>query len=106
MSEVPITPTRLELQREPSSESINIFADPNVEHTPPPKLDVTGTSGGLGAWDERRGTTFSDLMERADLGGVARGEGFVETPRQRAERERIATGTMPVGRPKFVEGRF
>ncbi|KFY86496.1 hypothetical protein V500_07585 [Pseudogymnoascus sp. VKM F-4518 (FW-2643)] len=56
------------LRREPSSESINIFADPS-----------TARSGGF-AMEERRQsaqTTFTDMMERADLRGVGQGEPYV-----------------------------
>lgn len=61
----PVTPR---LQREPSSESINVFADPS-----------TVGRGGNGD-DGRRltqATTFTDLMEEADLGNVMRGQGYV-----------------------------
>ncbi|KAH7328809.1 hypothetical protein B0I35DRAFT_27463 [Stachybotrys elegans] len=49
------------ISREPSSESINIFADPGsvVRPTDPRRLT--------------RGTTFTDLMDQADLGDVHRG---------------------------------
>jgi len=58
-------------QREPSSISINVFADPQT----------VGSSGG-GPRDvaSRRFshmTTFSDMLRSADLGGVTRGEPFV-----------------------------
>jgi hypothetical protein len=54
----PVTPR---LQREPSSESINVFADPS-------------TVGRSNSRDKRltQATTFTDLMEEADLGGVMR----------------------------------
>ncbi|OBT77802.1 hypothetical protein VF21_03197 [Pseudogymnoascus sp. 05NY08] len=57
-----------QLRREPSSESINIFADPS-----------TARSGGLGVEERRQSaqTTFTDMMERADLRGVGRGEPYV-----------------------------
>jgi hypothetical protein len=56
------------LRREPSSESINIFADPS-----------TARSGGLGVEERRQSaqTTFTDMMERADLRGVGQGEPYV-----------------------------
>lgn len=57
----PITPR---LQREPSGESINIFADPS-----------TAREGSRGR--DSHQTTFTDMMERADLGKVGRGEPFV-----------------------------
>lgn len=31
-------------------------------------------------WDEKRQTSFTELMEHADLGSVRRGEGYVQTP--------------------------
>ncbi|OBT48779.1 hypothetical protein VE00_00727 [Pseudogymnoascus sp. WSF 3629] len=57
-----------QLRREPSSESINIFADPS-----------TARSGGLGVEERRQSaqTTFTDMMERADLRGVGQGEPYV-----------------------------
>ncbi|KAF5023853.1 hypothetical protein F66182_4057 [Fusarium sp. NRRL 66182] len=60
----PATP---ELQREPSSENINIFADPSTVKPRP----LT------------RATTFTDLMDEADLGAVRRGKPYVPgtTPR-------------------------
>ncbi|KAJ9133989.1 hypothetical protein NKR23_g10400 [Pleurostoma richardsiae] len=57
------TPERGE--REPSSLSINIFADPRT----------VGTPGG--GRRQSSLTTFTDMMEQADLGGVRRGEPFV-----------------------------
>lgn len=59
----PVTPR---LQREPSGESINIFADPS-----------TAREGSRGR--ESHQTTFTDMMERADLGGLRKGEPFVPT---------------------------
>ncbi|KAM0332464.1 hypothetical protein ACHAQA_002745 [Verticillium albo-atrum] len=65
----PVTPR---LQREPSSECINIFADPGtVEST---------RNGGLAPPRAKRNTsatTFTDLMEEAELGDVRRGKPFV-----------------------------
>ncbi|ELR09637.1 hypothetical protein GMDG_04128 [Pseudogymnoascus destructans 20631-21] len=57
-----------QLRREPSSESINIFADPS-----------TARGGGLGVEERRQSaqTTFTDMMERADLRGVGQGEPYV-----------------------------
>ncbi|KAF4992108.1 hypothetical protein FGRMN_7386 [Fusarium graminum] len=57
-----------ELQREPSSENINIFADPSTIVKPRPLT---------------RATTFTDLMDEADLGAVRRGKPYVPgtTPR-------------------------
>ncbi|KPM41765.1 hypothetical protein AK830_g4778 [Neonectria ditissima] len=56
-----------DLQREPSSESINVFADPG---TVKPRALT-------------RGTTFTDMMDQADLGEVRRGRPYVPgtTPR-------------------------
>jgi hypothetical protein len=51
------------LQREPSGESINIFADPITARSMRPR--------------DSHQTTFTDMMDRADLLGVARGEPFV-----------------------------
>lgn len=73
----PVTP---HLQREPSSESINIFADPST----------VGSSGGVGPFHLEpprakrftAGTTFTDLMDQAELGDVRRGKAFVPTPRR------------------------
>ncbi|RKU42745.1 hypothetical protein DL546_005363 [Coniochaeta pulveracea] len=58
-------------QREPSSISINVFADPRTVGTPPERTR-----------SDNRQTTFSDMLRSADLGGVARGEPYVPpTPR-------------------------
>ncbi|SPJ70882.1 uncharacterized protein FTOL_00610 [Fusarium torulosum] len=64
-SQRPSTP---ELQREPSSENINVFADPSTIVKPRPLT---------------RATTFTDLMDEADLGAVRRGKPYVPgtTPR-------------------------
>ncbi|OBT69957.1 hypothetical protein VE03_00498 [Pseudogymnoascus sp. 23342-1-I1] len=61
-------PAGAQLRREPSSESINIFADPS-----------TARSGGMGVEERRQSaqTTFTDMMERADLRGVGQGEPYV-----------------------------
>ncbi|POR36173.1 Uncharacterized protein TPAR_03646 [Tolypocladium paradoxum] len=60
-------PSRQNVQRQPSSESINVFADPSTVH------------------DNRdnRTTTLSDMMEQAGLGDVHRGRPYVPgtTPR-------------------------
>ncbi|KAI3533678.1 hypothetical protein CSPX01_12603 [Colletotrichum filicis] len=50
------------LQREPSSESISVFADPRT---------VGGRPG------VKRNTTFTDMMEEAELGDVRRGKPYV-----------------------------
>jgi hypothetical protein len=52
------------LQREPSGESINIFADPS-----------TASEGSRGRDSSQ--TTFTDMMRRADLPDVRQGEPFV-----------------------------
>ncbi|KAF9880036.1 hypothetical protein CkaCkLH20_02847 [Colletotrichum karsti] len=58
------------LPREPSSESINVFADP---HSLPRPGHRRLTSA----------TTFTDLMDEADLGDVRRGKPYVpQTPRR------------------------
>jgi hypothetical protein len=56
--------------REPSSVSINVFADP---------LTLTPESAAHAARGKRNSnmTTFTQLMDEADLGGVARGQAFV-----------------------------
>ncbi|CVK93044.1 hypothetical protein FPRO06_02780 [Fusarium proliferatum] len=61
-------PSTPELQREPSSENINVFADPSTIVKPRPLT---------------RATTFTDLMDEADLGAVRRGKPYVPgtTPR-------------------------
>ncbi|KAL5600004.1 hypothetical protein FOVSG1_007816 [Fusarium oxysporum f. sp. vasinfectum] len=61
-------PSTPELQREPSSENINVFADPITIVKPRPLT---------------RATTFTDLMDEADLGAVRRGKPYVPgtTPR-------------------------
>lgn len=61
-------------EREPSSISINVFADPRIA-TP-----QRNGEDGLETPDVRRTsrmTTFSDMLRSADLGGVARGEPYV-----------------------------
>ncbi|KAK0673240.1 hypothetical protein QBC41DRAFT_395536 [Cercophora samala] len=63
-------------QREVSGVSINIFADPrNI--TP----DQTPQQRGRGGDDDGRRytdmTTFTEMLDRADLGGVVRGDGYV-----------------------------
>ncbi|KAK0632330.1 hypothetical protein B0T14DRAFT_541736 [Immersiella caudata] len=56
--------------REPSSVSINVFADP---------LTLTPESAAHAARGKRNSgmTTFTQLMDEADLGGVARGQAYV-----------------------------
>jgi hypothetical protein len=74
----PVRPVTPHLQREPSSESINVFADPST----------VGSSGRAGPFHlepprSKRftaGTTFTDLMDQAELGDVRRGKAFVPTP--------------------------
>ena len=67
---VPETPKRGQ-EREPSSVSINVFADPRT-------LTPESANNNLG-YAERynRMTTFTQMMEEADLGGVARGQSYV-----------------------------
>ena len=58
--------------REPSSVSINIFADPNITPDRTPESNA-----------ERRYTnmtTFTQMLDRADLGGLARGGSYLDTP--------------------------
>lgn len=54
-----------DLTREPSSESISVFADPNTMNPKPKTRRLT------------RGTTFTDLMDEADLSDVRRGSPYV-----------------------------
>lgn len=63
---MPQTPRQ---HREPSSVSINIFADPNI--TP----DRTPESGADRRYTNM--TTFTQMLDRADLGGMARGESYL-----------------------------
>jgi hypothetical protein len=70
----PVTPR---LQREPSSESINVFADPRT----------VGRDGRNDSHRFTQATTFTDMMREADLGDVARGRPYVpgsagNTPRR------------------------
>ncbi|GKT55083.1 hypothetical protein ColTof4_08054 [Colletotrichum tofieldiae] len=63
------------IQREPSSESINVFADPRT---------VGGERPGA-----KRMTTFTDMMEEAELGGVRRGKPYVpQTPQMPSQTNR------------------
>ncbi|KAK3904833.1 hypothetical protein C8A05DRAFT_42130 [Staphylotrichum tortipilum] len=65
-----LSPPRTPRQpREPSSVSINIFADPNItpDRTPESGADRRYTSM----------TTFTQMLDRADLGGIARGESYL-----------------------------
>ncbi|GAB1310902.1 Mid2 domain-containing protein [Madurella fahalii] len=63
---MPQTPRQ---DREPSSVSINVFADPNI--TP----DRSPESYNYGRYSNM--TTFTQMLDKADLGGVARGESYV-----------------------------
>jgi hypothetical protein len=76
----PVTPV---LQREPSYENINIFADGDTasalrERERQNALHATAASGGLGPqeFDSRQShqTTFSDMMERSGLAGLQKGQ--------------------------------
>jgi len=75
---VPVTPR---LQREPSSESINIFADPSTAGSGSVQMQMRerATNGDRDRDRDRESkyTTFTDMMERAELGGVGRGEPYV-----------------------------
>lgn len=55
----------LDAYDEPSRESINVFADPDT------------VSRGNDGHHNHRGTTFSDLMDQADMSGVHRNGGYV-----------------------------
>ncbi|KAK4128832.1 hypothetical protein N657DRAFT_563363 [Parathielavia appendiculata] len=63
---VPQTPPQ---HREPSSVSINVFADPNItpDRTPESNVDRRYTNM----------TTFTQMLDKADLGGMARGESYL-----------------------------
>jgi hypothetical protein len=63
---MPQTPQR---NREPSSVSINVFADPNITPDRSPESNMGRRYSDA--------TTFTQMLDRADLGGVARGESYV-----------------------------
>lgn len=77
----PVTPV---LQREPSYEDINIFADGDTasalrERQRQNELNGINATGGLGVMmggDARvsHQTTFSDMMERSGLAGLQKGQ--------------------------------
>lgn len=78
MAQMPRPPRTPQLQRQPSSESINIFADPGTARA------------AAGRPRDSHQTTFTDMMERADLAGLKKGEPFVpgymankDSPKQR-----------------------
>jgi hypothetical protein len=62
------------LRREPSGENIDVFADPDT---------VRSTTHGNVDKRSTRGTTFTDMMNQADLGDVHSGRPYVPgtTPR-------------------------
>jgi len=60
--------------REPSSVSINVFADP-LSLTPESVRNTAQAAAGTRRYSNM--TTFTQLMDEADLGGVARGGSFV-----------------------------
>ena len=70
----PVTPV---LQREPSYEDINIFADGDTASALRER-ENHGKGGGLAArnFDDRNShqTTFSDMMERSGLAGLQKGQ--------------------------------
>jgi hypothetical protein len=65
------------LQREPSSESINIFADPSTAGSGSVQMQMRERATNGDRDRESKYTTFTDMMERAELGGVGRGEPYV-----------------------------
>ncbi|KAH6619618.1 hypothetical protein B0J18DRAFT_249371 [Chaetomium sp. MPI-SDFR-AT-0129] len=85
-------------EREPSSVSINVFADPNItpDRTPETHADEyedvavrdtrvggpgPGGPGGQGGGGNNRYTqmtSFTQMLDKADLGGMARGESFLD----------------------------
>jgi hypothetical protein len=75
------SPRTPRLQREPSGESINIFADPS-----------TAREGSRGR--DSHQTTFTDMMQRADLPDVRQGEPFVPRPSPKSY------NTPPRGMPR------
>ncbi|KAK4226154.1 hypothetical protein QBC38DRAFT_238728 [Podospora fimiseda] len=58
--------------REPSSVSINVFADPNIT---PDRTPETGKGDDTRRYTDM--TTFTRMLDSADLSGVARGEPYV-----------------------------
>ncbi|PKS06617.1 hypothetical protein jhhlp_007366 [Lomentospora prolificans] len=67
----PVTPR---MQREPSSESINIFAAPGTVER--------GNGRPL-----TQATTFTDMMDQAELGPIHKGKGYVPSPLNLAPRD-------------------
>ncbi|KAL1837182.1 hypothetical protein VTJ49DRAFT_4173 [Mycothermus thermophilus] len=67
----PQTP-RGQQYREPSSVSINVFADPNITPDRTPENN-SGTKYGRYSTN----TTFTQMLDSADLGGMARGESYI-----------------------------
>ncbi|KAL2255784.1 hypothetical protein VTK26DRAFT_2716 [Humicola hyalothermophila] len=66
----PQTPQRQQQQqREPSSVSINIFADPNITPDRTPENRQQRRYSNM--------TTFTQMLDSAGMGGVARGESYV-----------------------------
>ncbi|KAK4188380.1 hypothetical protein QBC35DRAFT_207047 [Podospora australis] len=65
----PRTPRQYNNYREPSSVSINIFADPNI--TP----DRTPESNNSRRYTDM--TTFTQMLDDADLGNIGKGESYV-----------------------------
>jgi len=71
-SPAPRTPRQQTADREPSSVSINVFADPL---TLTPESASNAPRGNQKRYSNM--TTFTQLMDQADLGGVARGDPYV-----------------------------
>ncbi|KAM7208053.1 hypothetical protein V8F20_001599 [Naviculisporaceae sp. PSN 640] len=74
----PQTPRRAPQDREPSSVSINVFADPRT--LTPESLAGTGDNRPrdyISQYNPNRMTSFTQMMEEAELGGVARGQPYV-----------------------------
>jgi hypothetical protein len=63
---VPQTPRQ---HREPSSVSINVFADPNITPDRTPESNVERRYSNM--------TSFTQMLDKADLGGMARGESYL-----------------------------
>ncbi|KAL2146840.1 hypothetical protein VTI28DRAFT_1943 [Corynascus sepedonium] len=65
---MPQTPQQ---NREPSSVSINVFADPNITPDRSPESNADGRR-------YTNMTSFTQMLDNADLGGIARGESYLQ----------------------------
>ncbi|KAL2133807.1 hypothetical protein VTI74DRAFT_1664 [Chaetomium olivicolor] len=80
---MPQTPRQ---NREPSSVSINVFADPTITPDRSPEGNMERRYSNV--------TTFTQMLDRADLGGVARGESYVPNQQDGG----YGSPPMPMGR--------